>query len=101
MLQLGDSLKMIFLGAEVVVDYSLRLKQQYGGANAVWVSGYSNDIIGYIPNERVLREGGYEGATAVRLGIMPAPWAPGIEQQIVGTIAEMDRTLRQPKSAGR
>lgn len=101
LLQLGDSLKMVLLGAEVVVDYSLRLKQQYGGANSVWVSGYSNDIIGYIPNERVLREGGYEGATAVRIGIMPAPWAPGIEERIIGAIAEMDRALHHGKAVGR
>jgi neutral ceramidase len=89
--QLGDTLKMIAMGAEVVVDYSLRLKQQFGGPGAVWVAGYSNDIIGYIPSERVLREGGYEGATALRLGILPGPWSPGLEEQIMATITRLDR----------
>lgn len=88
-LRLGDSLTFIMLGAEVVVDYSLRLKQQYGGPNAVWVAGYCNDITGYIPSERVLREGGYEGATALRHGINPGPWAPGVEERIIGEVARM------------
>jgi neutral ceramidase len=92
-LQLGDSLKMIMLGAEVVVDYAVRLKQQYGGPNSVWVAGYSNDIVGYIPSERVLREGGYEGATALRLANNPGPWAPGVEERIIAKIAELDRAL--------
>lgn len=89
--QLGDTLKLIALGAEVVVDYALRLKRQFGGPGAVWVAGYSNDMTGYIPSERVLREGGYEGATALRLAANPGPWAPGLEEQIVAKITELDR----------
>jgi len=44
----------------VVVDYSLRLKRELAGP-AVWVAGYSNEVMAYIPSLRVLREGGYGG----------------------------------------
>ncbi len=40
--QFGNDLTLIVLGGEVVVDYSLRFKRQYGYDN-VWVAGYSNE----------------------------------------------------------
>lgn len=92
--RLGDGLQLIALGGEVVVDYSLRLKRELGGPGAVWVAGYANDVLGYIPNERVLREGGYEGLQASRLGSLhPSPWAPGLEEQIIGKVRELARAV--------
>ena len=52
----GDELAMVFLAGEVVVDYSLRLKKELG---KIWVTGYANDVMAYIPSLRVLKEGGY------------------------------------------
>jgi neutral ceramidase len=90
--RLGDGFHVIALGGEVVVDYSLRLKRELGGTASVWVAAYSNDVLGYIPSERVLREGGYEGLQASRLGSLhPSPWAPGIEEQIVAKVHELHR----------
>ncbi|HUQ90825.1 MAG TPA: neutral/alkaline non-lysosomal ceramidase N-terminal domain-containing protein [Bryobacteraceae bacterium] len=57
--QFGHSLKFIALGGEAVVDYSLRLKAQHGWEDT-WVAAYSNDVFGYVPSARVLKEGGYE-----------------------------------------
>ncbi len=92
--QLGPDLKFVALGGEVVVDYSLRLKRELGGPANVWVAGYSNDVLGYIPNERVLREGGYEGEQASRLGSLhPSPWAPGLEDQIVNKVHDLVRAV--------
>ena len=58
-LRFGPGLKLIALAGEVVVDYALRLKAQYGWEDT-WVAGYSNDVFGYLPSARVLKEGGYE-----------------------------------------
>ena len=88
--RLGHELTLIALGGEAVVDYSLRFKRELGGSSAVWVAAYSNDVLGYIPTERVLREGGYEGLSASRLGSLhPSPWAPGLEDQIVSKVREL------------
>ncbi len=84
-LQFGDSLTTIILGGEVVVDYAIRLKKELG-ANDTWVVAYANDLCAYVPSERVLLEGGYEGGGAMVYFARPAPWAPGLEQQIVGTV---------------
>ena len=81
----GDQVKMVILGGEVVVDYAIRLKSELGGIRT-WVAGYSNDVMAYIPSRRVLREGGYEGATSMIYYGMPTTWSPEIEQLIVDEV---------------
>ncbi len=80
-------LSWIALGGEVVIDYSFRLRKELG-AN-VWVFGYSNDVMAYIPSERVLKEGRYEGATSMTAYGKPSPWAPGLEDKIVRKVHEL------------
>lgn len=83
--KLGGRQLWISLGGEVVVDYSLRLKREV--AADAWVTGYANDVMAYIPNVRVLNEGGYEGATSMFVYGMPAfRWAPSIEDDIVNAV---------------
>jgi hypothetical protein len=89
--QFGGSLKLIALGGEVVSDYSLRLKGQYGWENT-WVAGYSNDVFGYTPSARILREGDYE---AVTLGYV-SPFHPAMEELIVEKVAELVQRTSQP-----
>ncbi|QDU10039.1 neutral/alkaline non-lysosomal ceramidase N-terminal domain-containing protein [Gimesia aquarii] len=84
----GNDLAMVFLGGEVVVDYSLALKQTHGAK--IWVTAYSNDVPCYIPSERVLQEGGYEGRNAMVWYDLPASLAPGLEKKILD---EVDRQL--------
>ena len=84
----GDSLAMVFLAGEVVVDYSLRLKRELD-ASRLWVTAYANDTPCYIPSERVLKEGGYEGAGAMTYYNKPAPFAVGVEQRIVDAVLRL------------
>ncbi len=86
-----DTLTLAAIGGEVVVDYSLRLKKELGEKTSgpVWVAGYTNDVPGYIPSDRVLKEGGYEGASSmrhVRSTVHSSTWAPGVEQTVVDTV---------------
>jgi hypothetical protein len=76
---------MVFLPGETVVDYSLRLKRELDGTR-LWVNGYSNDARCYIPSERVLKEGGYEGGDAMIYYDMPQKFAPGLEQKIIDAV---------------
>lgn len=90
----GDDLAMVALGGEVVVDYSLRLKRELG-MPVVWVAGYSNDVMGYIPSLRVLKEGGYEGGGAMIYGSHPGPWNDKVEDTIVGKVMELHGRLKK------
>jgi neutral ceramidase len=87
----------VTLGGEVVVDYSLRLKRELGDG-PVWVAGYSNDVFAYIPSARVLKEGGYEAAGAMRYTSLPGPFQPTVEDVIVSKVREMAGRLRTDTS---
>jgi hypothetical protein len=93
--RLGNELNWIFLGGEVVVDFSLRLKSEIG-ANNTWVAGYSNDVMGYIPSRRVLTEGGYEGGDSRWYYGLPAVWARDVEEVIVRAAHELADTKQPP-----
>lgn len=86
--QFGRDLKLIALGGEVVVDYSLRLKAQHGWNNT-WVAGYCNDVFAYIPSRRVLNEGGYEGADAMIGYGQPGPFGSAVEEIIVEKVNDI------------
>jgi hypothetical protein len=81
----GDSLAVLFLPGETVVDYSLRLKRELD-AHRLWVVGYANAAPGYVPSERILREGGYEGGGAMIYYDIPMPYAPGLEDKIINEL---------------
>jgi putative membrane-bound dehydrogenase-like protein len=92
----GDTLALAFLGGEVVVDYSLRLKKELDGQR-LWINAYANSAQCYIPSERVLKEGGYEGGGAMIYYDVPVPFKPGLEEPIVSTVKEQLGTTFPPK----
>ena len=84
-IRLGNEFRMIALGGEVVVDYSLRTKKEFPNKN-IFVAGYSNEVMCYIPSERVLKEGGYEADSSMIYYGMPGPFENGIEEKIMSAI---------------
>ncbi|MBL8867769.1 MAG: neutral/alkaline non-lysosomal ceramidase N-terminal domain-containing protein [Planctomycetia bacterium] len=97
-LRFGNDLLLVALPGETVVDYSLRLKKELAGTGpAVWVAGYSNDVFTYLPSQRVLKEGGYEGGGAMKYGSYPhpGPFADTVEERIVGKARQLvERTAK-------
>lgn len=92
----GDKLTLVALGGETVVDYSLRLKKEIKGP-AVWVAGYSNDVMAYIPSKRVLLEGGYEAGDSMkyfRTTLHPGYWDESLEERIIGKVHELNARLK-------
>ncbi|HOT50201.1 MAG TPA: neutral/alkaline non-lysosomal ceramidase N-terminal domain-containing protein [Candidatus Hydrogenedentes bacterium] len=83
-------LTMVALGGEVVVDYAVAIKKELG--RDVFVMGYCNDVMAYIPSERILKEGGYEGGSAQMAYGLPSPWAEGIESRILNAVYELAKS---------
>lgn len=79
----GDELAMVFLPGEVVVDYALRLKEEF---DRLWVTAYANDVPAYIPSERVLAEGGYEAEGSMFFYDKPTRFAPGLEDIVIDAV---------------
>lgn len=69
------------MGGEVTVAYANALKGRYG--QDAFVMAYSNDVMGYIPSEIILEEGGYEGYSSQMVYGLPSPWEKGIESRIL------------------
>ncbi len=83
--KIGNAVTLVSLGGEVVVDYALAIKSQldHSITSPVWVAGYSNDVMAYIPSRRVLAEGGYEGGGSMVYYGLPCFWAPELEKTIL------------------
>jgi neutral ceramidase len=96
--QLGRELTWVALGGELVVDYQLRLKRELG-ETSTWVTGYANDVMAYIPSERVLEEGGYEGDSSMIVYQLPSRWKAGLEDQIVSTVHRLARQNSEKERA--
>jgi hypothetical protein len=94
---LGDQLAVVFLPGEVVVDYALRLKRELDRTR-LWVNAYANDVPCYIPSERILKEGGYEGGDAMIFYDRPTRLAPGVEALVVDEVhAQVPDAFNAPK----
>ena len=92
----GDDLAMVFLPGEVVAEYALRLKSELDGRR-LWTNAYANAAPCYIPSERVLQQGGYEGGGAMIYYDQPNKFAPGLEDKIIGTVrSHLDAAFAPP-----
>ena len=78
----GNAPAWVALGGEVVIDYQLRLKSEFG-ADKVVVLGYSNDVMGYIPSQRVQREGGYEAGDSMMYFGQPGWFTEEVESSVI------------------
>ena len=86
----GDELLMIFMSGEPVIDWSRNFKQMFASvAPHVWVSGYCNDMYGYIPTLKIQREGGYEGGRANLWSWLPTPWTESVEPTVTAAIQHL------------
>ena len=101
--RLGGRQLWIALGGELVVDYALRFKAEYGADT--WVAGYVNDVMAYIPSTRILHEdklprfgarNGYEGNTSMYVYGQPAHrWAVDTEHRIAESVRKLVAEVRK------
>ena len=84
------TLTLVGLSGEVVVDY-VSLLEKALGPNKLWLAAYCNDVFGYLPSVRVLREGGYEtrGLYAGGIGLFDAK----AQDVLVEKVREMARKV--------
>ncbi len=78
---------LFVLGGELLVSYGLRLKEMFG--QDIFVMGYANDVMAYIPSATVIEEGGYEGDTSQHAYGLPAKWDKQIEPVILKGMEEL------------
>jgi len=89
--RLGHNLSFLSLAGEVVVDYALEFKRLHREAHP-WCIGYAYEVPCYIPNTRILKEGGYEADSSLIYYGIYGPFQPSIQETIHN---EMSRLLLQ------
>jgi neutral ceramidase len=87
--KLGDQ-PLFSFGGELVIEYAIECKRRFGPD--IFVMGYSNDVMGYIPSATILKEGGYEGASSQMVYGLPSPWDASVPELIY---AEVNRLAEQ------
>jgi hypothetical protein len=93
--RLGEEQWWIALGGEVVVDYALKFREQFGPH--AWVTGYANDVMAYIPSHRVWEEGGYESGAFAVYGLPATRWSEDIERRVTDAVQRLvDRPGKSP-----
>jgi hypothetical protein len=96
--KLGDQ-ALFILGGETVIEYAITLKRLFG--DDIFVFGYSNDVMAYIPSTVILEQGGYEGASSQMVYGLPGTWAPGIETDILNVARKLAAELELPLAANK
>ncbi len=84
----GTDLAMVFLPGEVVVDYSIKLKELFD-AEKIWINAYANEAPSYIASRRLYYEGGYEVDRSMYYYDKPTRLAPETEELV------LDEVLKQ------
>ena len=84
----GEDLAMVFLGGEVVVDYSIRLNDMFD-SDRLWINAYSNDVPCYVASKRILQEGGYEADSSMVYYARPTRLAPEAEDVICDAVQKL------------
>ena len=84
----GNQLAIVFLGGEVVVDYSLRIKREFI-KEKIWVNAYSNDVSTYIASKRLFSEGGYEVDGSMPYYNHPSRLTEDTEERIMAVVREL------------
>jgi hypothetical protein len=90
---------LVSLGGEVVIDYAIRLKRIFG--QNIFVLGYCNDRMSYIPSARVLKEGGYESISSQRNHGFPSTWKSDIETMIIKEVLGLAKQAGVPQVESR
>jgi hypothetical protein len=87
-MRIGNKLTLLALSGETVVDYSLNAKKQYP-KEQLFVAGYCNQVVCYIPTEKILEEGGYEAVSNMMYYGMPGPFGKSVERKVNTAIQQV------------
>jgi hypothetical protein len=84
--KIGDQ-SIMTMGGELVVEYAIKLKEKFG--NDIFVLGYTNNVMSYVPSVTILQEGGYEGIRSQLSTGLPGTYKPEIESIILNEMSRL------------
>ncbi|MEJ2703142.1 MAG: hypothetical protein P8Z79_11935 [Sedimentisphaerales bacterium] len=91
--KLGDRLMVLGMEGEVCSPWGPMLRAMAPTEQAM-VIGYANGTGSYIPDKRIVREGGYEGLTSQQAYSLPAPFTERIDDEIKQIVVRAMNALK-------
>jgi hypothetical protein len=85
---LSSHLAVVGVSAEVVTEYGALTNRAFEGSITIPV-GYIDEVYGYLPTARMLREGGYEASWFLGPFGLKGPLHPHIEQHCLSALREL------------
>lgn len=89
-------LMLVFTAAEVFTETALKLRAMMPG-RVLGIVGYTSPLVGYLPPDDALGEGGYEVDHAWRFYGHPAVYAPGSEEKLIRAVATLISTTHSSR----
>ena len=86
-----------FVAAEVFVESAIEIAEAFPDQSVDLVS-YASPLVGYLPTDDALDEGGYEADHAYVFYNHPAPFAKGSEPAAVRALTELVRDVSQERT---
>ena len=80
------------VGAELFVETATAICNEFPDLTVVFI-GYGSPLVGYLPTDGALDEGGYEVEYAYRFYGRPAAFSKGSEPAVAAKIAELIQSL--------
>ena len=81
-----------FVAAELFAETAIELQNSFPD-RCVTTTGYCSPLVGYLPTDEALGEGGYEVEYAYRFYGHPGPFAAGSEPALVKTLSDAIRSV--------
>ncbi|MBN2316433.1 MAG: neutral/alkaline non-lysosomal ceramidase N-terminal domain-containing protein [Sedimentisphaerales bacterium] len=91
--KLGTQLMIFGMEGEICSPWGPMLRSMAPTEQAM-VVGYANNTGSYIPDKRIVREGGYEGLTSQQVYFLPAPFTEKIDDEIKQIVTRAISTLK-------
>jgi len=89
----GDKVSFVALPGEPVAELARDLRMLNNMMNATFILGYTNGLIGYLPTDDMIEEGGYEAGASHFVYLQPSALDAGSESAITSATEKCIRTI--------
>ena len=104
MITIGKLVQLVAIPAEPVSELTVKLRATNPEAMGTFILGYTNGLLGYLPTDTMINEGGYEPQDSSFFYLLPSQLDLGTESQVVKALnacRENARSEEIPNGYGR
>ena len=96
--KLGGIVTWITFPAEPVTELGMKLKKTMRFPKTTFVLGYTNGLICYLPDDKIIEEGGYEADVSAYFYMIPYLLATGTESRVLSAVSNCHSLLSEKQS---